>query len=322
MEKSNTKIKIIFFGTSDFAVPALEDLARAGNRRGGASYEIVAVITNPDEPAGRKKALAPPPIKIAAQKIGVTVLQPEKIRNNPEIIQTLNGLGPQIGVVAAYGKIIPLEIINLPKFGTLNIHPSLLPKYRGPSPIQSSILNGEKTTGVTIIKIDEEADHGPILAQGEYAAEGLSYQELHNKLARQGADLLVKTLEGYLEGNIQPRAQDHAQATFTKIIKTEDAEIKTSDSGVVSRNKVLAFNPNPGAFTYLDHKGQKIRLKILEAQFIQNKNGETGSTIFNNMPALGFDDGVLILKKVQPAGGKPVCGEEFLRGHEQFFLNK
>lgn len=145
--------KIIFFGTSDFAVPALETLIKEG-------YEIVAVITNPDEPAGRKKVLTPPPVKIAAQNLGLNILQFPSLK-----IENLKLKIPDadVGVVAAYGKIIPAEIINLPRLGILNIHPSLLPKYRGPTPIQTTILNGEKETGVTIIKIDEEVDHGPIL---------------------------------------------------------------------------------------------------------------------------------------------------------------
>ena len=155
MEKSSTKI--IFFGTSEFTVPALKALM-------GGGYGIVAVVTNPDEPVGRKKVLTPPPVKVVAEKYGIKILQPKRLLNNPEFAEELKNLKPDVGIVAAYGKIIPAEIINLLRHGILNIHPSLLPKYRGPTPIQTTILNGEKETGVTIIKIDEEADHVPTIA--------------------------------------------------------------------------------------------------------------------------------------------------------------
>lgn len=299
-------IKIIFFGTSEFAVPALETLKNKG-------YDIVAVITNPDELAGRNRISTPPPVKIAAQKLRLKILQPEKLRNNSEIIETLKKLEPAVGIVAAYGKIIPAEIINLPKYGILNIHPSLLPKYRGASPIQYALLNGDETTGVTIIKIDEQMDHGPIIAAEKLEINDENYKELHDKLAKLGVELLIKILPDYLEGKIEPAPQDHNMATFTKLIKTHDGEIKTNDNSRAAYNKIRALNPEPGAFIVIQNK----RLKILEVEMPEQKKTSIAEDLFNLDGRLGLQlkDGQLILKTVQLEGKKPMKGEDFIKGH-------
>ena len=307
MQKSS--IKIVFFGSFEFAVPTLMALKNEG-------YDIVAVITNPDKPSGRKKILTPPPIKVAAQKLGLLILQPEKLRDNPNLVEQLkylpnakrSTLNASLGIVVGYGKLIPPEIFNLPAHGTLTIHPSLLPKYRGPSPVQTAMLNGDNDTGVTIIEIDEELDHGDILAaESHKLSPTATYEEAHNALFNLGADLLIKTLPDYLTDKIQPQPQDHSQATFTRKFTTEDGEIKQTETAQQAYNKIRALNPEPGAYIWLEKnplrlnlRERTIRLKILEAE---------------------LRDGRLEFKKVQLEGGKPITFKEFHANHPQFRNN-
>lgn len=309
--------KIIFFGTSEFAIPALSALKNEG-------YEIVAVITNPDEPVGRKKVLTPPPVKIAAEKYGIKILQPEKLRNNPELAEQLKNLlnakrstlNASIGIVAAYGKIIPVEIINLPRLGILNIHPSLLPKYRGPTPIQTTILNGEKETGVTIIKIDEEVDHGPILESRKWKIESrIKFEELSNELAKFGAELLIKILPDYLAGKITPQPQDHSRATFTKKFTRDDAKINWSKTAGKIDRQIRALNPEPGVWTTWNGK----MLKILEAKITDERSGQNGQVFQDeNKTAVGTAEGLIILKTIQLEGKKAMSAEDFVKGNRDF----
>jgi methionyl-tRNA formyltransferase len=309
--------KIVFFGTSEFAVPALEALKKE-------DYEIAAVITNPDEPVGRKKVLTPPPVKVVAEKYGIKILQPEKLRNNPEFVEQLKNLlnakrstlNASIGVVAAYGKIIPAEIINLPRLGILNIHPSLLPKYRGPTPIQTTILNGEKETGVTIIKIDEEVDHGPILANYKIQiSNDKNFQELQNNLAKLGAELLIKILPDYLAGKITPQPQDHSQATFTKKFTRDDARINWNKTAEEIDRQIRALNPEPGVWTTWNGK----ILKILEAEVTGERSGQNGQVSQDeNKTVVGTAKGLIVLKIIQPEGKKSMSAENFVRGNQDF----
>ncbi len=288
MNKSN--IKIVFFGTAEFAGPVLGAL--------GKEYEVVAVVTAPDKPTGRKQILTPPPIKLTAESLKLKVLQPEKLRDNYELVKELGDLDLDIGIIAAYGKIIPPEIFNLPKHGIIVVHPSLLPKYRGPTPIQSAILNGDNESGVTIMKMDEEIDHGDIISTASYKMPNTAtFKEINTDLWQMGAELLIKTLPDYLGGKIKSRPQDHSKATFTHKFTTEDGEIKPSDDVLTSYNKVRALNPEPGVFIWFDNNGKKLRLKILAAEI---KNGH------------------LEIKRVQLEGGKPMAIKEFIAGHPNF----
>jgi methionyl-tRNA formyltransferase len=288
---NTSNIKLAFFGTSAFAVPALEAVKNAG-------YNVVAVITNPDEPAGRNKTLTPPPIKITAGKLGLRVLQPETLRNNTELFEELKKLNADIAIVAAYGKFIPLEMLSLPKNGILNIHPSLLPKYRGPSPIQYALLNGDKTTGVSIIKIDEQMDHGPILTNSKIQiSNDKKFKELHDELAKLGAEILINILPEYLANPEMGTIQDESAATFTKLLKTQDGEITLNEPATTSYNKIRALNPQPGTFMIVNGK----RLKILEAE---------------------LKDGKLVFQKVQLEGGKPINWQDFERGHPKLLSDK
>lgn len=291
------KIKIIFFGTSEFAVPALKALVSAG-------YEVVAVVTKPDKPFGRKKILTPLPVKLTAKRLGLEIWQPKNLKiENLKLIQNweLKIKNCDVGIVAAYGELIPPEIFNLPKHGTLNIHPSLLPKYRGPSPIQTAILNGNKETGVTIMKVDEEMDHGPIITACPIPiTDDDTYQALHDKLARTGADLLVRILPDYLAGKIKPIPQNHSKATFTRKFKTEDGEIKSNDKAQSAYNKIRALNPEPGTFVWLNKNGKKLRLKILDAK---------------------LENGRLKPRVVKLEGGRLITFKDFLLGHRDFKHN-
>ncbi len=273
--------KIIFIGTSLFSVPVLEKLIEN-------KYNIPAVITKPDRPIGRKKELTPPPVKEVALKHSLKIFQPEKISSAEPEIKKIN---PDLFIIAAYGEIIPESILKLSRLEPLNLHPSLLPKYRGPSPIQTAILNGEKTTGTTLMIVDKEMDHGPIIAQEEIKiAPDDNYQTLEKKLALKSADLLIKNLPQYLEGKIKPREQNHSQATYTKMLSRQDGEINLKENSLKNERMVRAFYPWPGTWTIIGKK----RIKIIKAKIVKDS---------------------LVLEIVQPEGKKPMTWEEFKRGH-------
>ena len=286
-------MKFIFFGTPEFAAIILEKLIKA---------ELMpeAVICNPDKPTGRKQIITPPLVKVLAQKYGLTVYQP---KDKTELLEIVKNLQPDLAVTAAFGMIFPKEILEIPKYGFINVHPSLLPKYRGPTPIQTAILNGDKETGVSLFLIDEEMDHGPILAKREleFPISNFQFPILSQKLAELGADLLIETLPKYINGEIKPQAQDESQATYTKKFSTQDAYIepkdleiaqeKGGDKAIEIERKIRALNPEPGTFTLSLSKGGLKRTKLLEAKII---------------------DGRLKITKIQVEGGKPqnTCGVE------------
>jgi|AP45_3_1055517.scaffolds.fasta_scaffold12646_2 methionyl-tRNA formyltransferase len=265
-------MKYIYFGTPDFAADVLQELINA-------NMPPVAVVTNPDRPSGRKKIITPPAVKELVGR-SVSVLQPEEL--DQAFAQQLESFGADVFVLAAYGKILPKWVVEMPKKGMVGVHPSLLPKYRGATPIQSVILAGEKETGTSLFIIDEEIDHGPILAQEKLTIEsGDNYLSLSLRLAKLSGQLLIKALPKYVEGEIAPHVQDHDQATLTSKFKTEDAEVDLEkDDAVTIWRKVRALNPEPGTYTIRDGK----RMKILEAD---------------------LEDDQLILKKIQFAGEKP-----------------
>ena len=252
-----------------------------------------AVICNPDKPTGRKQIITPPPVKVLAQKYGLTIYQP---KDKNELLEIIKKLQPDLAIVAAFGMLFPKEILAVPKYGFINIHPSLLPKYRGPTPIQTAILNGDEKTGVSLFLIDEEMDHGPILAKREleFPISNFQFPILSQKLAELGADLLIETLPDFVVGKITPLPQNELQATYTKKFSTQDAYIepkdleeaqeKGGDKAVEIDRKIRALNPEPGTFTLSLSKGGLKRTKLLEAKII---------------------DGKLKITKIQVEGGKP-----------------
>jgi methionyl-tRNA formyltransferase len=261
------KINYIFFGTSEFSVDVLNQLKEA---------DILPelIITTPDSPQGRGLKLTPCPVKIWANENNIKNFQPERISGDfssqLNSFKNANGenLEWDVFVVVSYGKIIPKEIIDLPKKGILNVHPSLLPKYRGPSPVETSILNDELKTGVTIMLIDEKVDHGPIVAQEVVEFKEWEHKDkVSTKLAVMGGKILAKILPQYIAGEINPIEQNHSEATFTNKIEKSDAEIFLNEDARKNFLKIMAYTPHPGAFFFTEKNGKKIRVKITDAKY-------------------------------------------------------
>lgn len=254
--------RFIFFGTPDFAAVILEELIAAG-------MAPVAVITNPDRPFGRKKELAPPPVKkfITDSGAAVPILQPEKL--DDAFIAELKKLGAEAGVLAAYGKIVPRTVFEIFPKGIVVVHPSLLPKYRGATPIQSAILAGEDLTGTTLFVMDEKVDHGPVLGSAQVQLLDMdTYTTLADKLAEASAALLIDTLPKYVSGGIAPVPQNEESVTYTKKFSGDDGCIDLEkDDAIAVWRKVRALNPEPGAWTTKDGK----RMKILDADLVDGK---------------------------------------------------
>jgi methionyl-tRNA formyltransferase len=295
--------RIVFMGSPEFALPALRALA--------ASDEVVAVVTQPDRAAGRGRSLKPPPVKVLAQQLGINVLQPERLRA-PEAVAALRRLAPDLIVVAAYGQILRPEVLSLPSFGCLNIHASLLPRWRGASPVQHAILAGDNETGVTIMKMDEGLDTGPILAQ---RATPIAADEtagmLAERLAQMGADLLMEILPAYLSGKIQPRPQPAEGVTYAPLLKKEDGLLDLTRSAEELSRQVRAFSPWPGAFI----EWQGAPLRIWRARPSPEESPRPGIRLkVQGRAALGTGQGVLILEEVQPAGRNRMSSQAFLAG--------
>jgi len=269
--KMQNKLKIGFFGTPDYAVTTLNTLKSSG-------FDIVFVVTMPDRPKGRKMVMTPPEAKVWAIENNVPVFQPEKLRDDA-FIEALKKYDCDVFVVIAYGKIIPDSILNIPKFKSLNIHGSLLPKYRGSCPIETAILNDDRDTGVCIIQMDSEMDHGPIVASRKVVVENWppTAQVLGNEIVKTGADLLVEILPDWVTCKVTPVEQDHSLATFTKKIEKEDGLIDLDGDPYKNYLKIQAYNEWPSAFFFKDGK----RIKITKAS---------------------YNDGKLTIEKVIPEG--------------------
>lgn len=244
-------MKIVFMGTPDFAVPCLEMLVKEG-------YHVEAVVTQPDKPKGRGKKLASPPVKVCAQKFGIEVLQPEKVKTE-EFVNQLRRVNPDMLVTAAYGKILSKEVLDIPKLGCINVHASLLPKYRGAAPIQWAIIKGEKVTGITTMLTDIGMDTGDILLKYPLDIPGdMTAGELHDKLALLGAEALKETIIRLEAGNLMPVPQDNEEATYAPIIKKEIGQINWNSSSEEIHNLVRGTNPWPGAYTF--YNGNRMRI--------------------------------------------------------------
>jgi len=313
-------IKTILIGTPEFAERIFRNFQPwADQPRAGYQFEIVAVVTAEDKPKGRKQILTPPPLKKWAIENNLLILQPDKIRK-PEWVEKIKALTPDLIILCAYGQIIPQEILDIPKYKALNIHPSLLPKYRGASPIQSVILCGETETGVCLMIMDAEMDHGPILRISKFQILNpkISYTELSKELSDLGAELLIKTLPDYIEGKIKPQEQDHAQATICKLIKKEHGKIDWNKSAEEIERQIRAFSEWPESYTSFNEK----ILKIMEANpstslGASKKIGEVFLTDQKEL-AVQTGNGIMILKTIQPEGKKPMSAKDFLNGHKDF----
>jgi len=303
-------LRIIFMGTPELAVASLGALLREP------AFQILGVVTQPDRPKGRDLKLQPSPVKQLALRAGLLVLQPAKAREE-FFIAELRKLQPDLIAVAAFGQILPKAILDLPQFGCLNVHTSLLPKYRGASPIQSAILNGETETGVTIMKMDVGLDTGDILTQRTTPIRDEdNAATLHDCLAQLGAELLVQTIPDYVAGKIQPRPQQHELATHVAKIKKEDGRIDWQQPARAIWNRIRAFTPWPGAFTFLPAQPQPQLLKIWQAEVASGRGtaGEVLSADRNGI-VIGCGDGRLRVTSLQREGGRRMSAQEFLAGH-------
>jgi len=299
-------MKIVFMGTPDFAVPSLDALTHAG-------YEVAAVVTQPDRPSGRGKVLTPPPVKVAAEAAGIPVLQPAKIRTE-EFFAELSSYSPDLICVTAYGRILPKSILDLPRYGCVNVHASLLPKLRGAAPINWAIVTGESVTGVTTMLMDEGMDTGGMLLRREVAIEENDTGEsLSRKLSIIGGELLIETLPLYIEGKLSPEKQDESHATYAPIIKKEDGLIDWSKPARDIRNLLRGMQPWPGGYTFLDGK----MLKIFRASESEGE-GRPGAVVRSTGDVLrvAAGEGALDILELQIEGGKRLGAAAFLAGRK------
>lgn len=310
MTNQPTTHRIVFFGSPEFAVPSLRALVSAG-------LAPVAVVTQPAKPVGRHAAPRPSEIAVAANELNLPLVEPVSIKK-PEFAEWLKAQKPDVAVLVAYGKILPESVLKIPRLGFINVHPSLLPKHRGASPITGAILAGDKETGVTIMQLDAEMDHGPILTQETTPIPpGTTMGHLSTTLAEQGAVLLVKTLRDYLAGTSKPTPQDHTQATFTKILSRADGELDWHKSVQEIDCMIRAFDPWPGTFTCLGNK----RLKVLAAAPANDSGTHArGNKVPGAVEVQGdrlfirARDGMLEITRVQLEGKKVQSAAEFIRG--------
>lgn len=300
-------MKVVFMGTPDFAVETLEALIRS-------EHQIAAVVTQPDKPKGRGKSMQFPPVKEIALKEGLIIYQPKKVRD-PEFIKILKEIAPDVIVVVAFGQIIPQEIIDLPKYGCINVHGSLLPKYRGAAPIQWAVIDGEKESGVTTMQMDAGLDTGDMLLKTVVPLqEKETGGSLFEKLSKAGADLLIRTLKALEENSVTPKKQGESPTPYAKMLTKEMGRIDWEKEAKVIERLIRGLNPWPSAYTYLGEK----TLKIWQAQVEERETGEKPGTVIEvNKKELKVQTGkgILSLEEVQLEGKKRMEIDAFLRGN-------
>jgi len=304
----NKKLKIIFMGTPDFAVPTLEKLIQRPN------IEVLAVFAQADKAAGRGQKLHIPPTKQLALEHNIPVFQPEKIKSAASIIENLQ---PDVIVVIAYGKIIPQTILDIPRHGCINIHASLLPKYRGASCLQATILNGDTEGGVTVMKMDAKMDTGPIIKQTSIAVANKELLvNLHDTLAQLGAQTLIEVIFDYCLGNIKTIAQDDSKATYVPLIKKEDGLLNPNLSALELERRIRAFNPWPGNYLMLNND-EKLKILAADAVDIAYNEANIGEFFVNNKNLyLKCGQNYLHILKLQRENRKALMSSEFLKGNQ------
>jgi methionyl-tRNA formyltransferase len=300
-------IRIVFMGSPEFALPTLRIINE--------HYGVIGVVTQPDKPAGRGRIITPPPVKLLAQELGIPIIQPLKVRE-PEAMAQLREWAPDVIVVAAFGQILRSELLNLPRLGCINVHASLLPRWRGASPIQAAIYHGDKVTGITIMQMDPGMDTGPIYIQREIMiTQEDTGGSLSERLADLGADLLDEVLPDIIEGKIQAYPQDSEKATKAPLLKKEDGLLDFSRSAEELARQVRAYNPFPGAYFLL--KG--LPLKVHRAHPIPYTHTSPGRHfLYEGYPAIDTVEGALVLDEIQPAGKKPMTGKAFIQGSREW----
>ena len=295
-------------GSPDFAVPSLRSLTEY--------FSVVGVVTQPDRPAGRGRIVSAPPVKHLATDLGIPVIQPRRLSKDLDAMAQLLAWDPDLIVVAAFGQILKPDVLELPAHGCLNVHGSLLPRWRGAAPLSAAILHGDRETGITIMKMDAGMDTGPIISQRAISIrDDDTAGSLFNKMADLGAKLLVETIPAYLQGEMMPEPQDDALATYAPMLKKADGELDFNQTAAYLTRQVRAYHPWPGTF----FKIAGTQLKVQAAHSIGNPSPGIGNlTIVDGLPAVGTVDGILVLDQVQPAGKKSMPGDVYLRGVRQW----
>ena len=307
----NKDIKVVFMGTPDFAKCSLEKLVESG-------YNIVGVFTNPDKPSGRGMKLKPSDVKVYANEKGIPVFQPAKLRNNPEVIEILNRLQPDVICVVAYGKILPKEVLDFPKLGCINVHGSLLPKYRGAAPMQWAIINGEEKTGITTMYMDEGMDTGDMLLKEEVEiTDEDNFETMHDKLKQIGANLLIKTLEKIEDGSIKRQKQSD-YFSIAPMIKRETTKIDFNKTSREIFNFVRGLSPFPG--TYMEDKNLN-KYKVFNVKIVNNdikEEAKPGTVIkvSKNELVISTKDGGVSILEIQPPNSKRMDIVSFLNGNK------
>ena len=303
------KPRIVFMGSPEFAIPSLTSLA--------SNYPVVGVVTQPDRPAGRGRKLTPPPVKDTAIELGLQIIQPKTLRD-PNALRQLESWRPDLIVVAAFGQILRENVLDLPTLKCLNVHASLLPRWRGAAPIQASIKHGDQITGATIMIMDKGIDTGPVLSQREVPVRSDdTFGTLSMVLSKLGAELLLDTLPGYITGDILPVQQDDSKATYAPIQNKKDGELDFTKPAVELERLVRACNPWPGAYmNWNNHRliVHKASVNEVEPGSAQHSSNIGERTIFNQTPAVRCRIGLLALDEVQPAGKNRMSGRTFLLG--------
>lgn len=307
---SNIKPNVIFMGTPEFSVPTLEALINSDD------FLIRAVVTQEDKPVGRTQTLQAPAVKICAEKYNIPVLQPKKIK---ELSTELEKLAPDLIVVLAYGQIIPQNILDIPKFGCLNIHASLLPKYRGAACLQAAILNGDQETGLTIMKMEAGLDTGPILEQFFIPLTGQeNIEELHDQAAATSGKIIVQVLKDYLAVKLIAKVQDDNLSSYVKTIKKEDGRLDFKKSAIELERQIRAFHPWPGSFA-LTEDGKMLKIGTVAHEIFSEAGHLPGELFLDNQELmLATANGALQIESLQLTGGKMMKTKEFVTGHQDF----
>jgi methionyl-tRNA formyltransferase len=297
---------LVFCGTPQFAVPTLQKLVEAG-------FNVRLVLTQPDRPKGRGLGLMASPVKQTAERLGLPIYQPEKIKQNDELRAKLDQIAPAAIIVVGYGRIIPNWMLELPRYGNINLHASLLPKYRGAAPIQWAIAKGERVTGVTTMRIDEGLDTGDILLQKDLAIlDEDTAETLSPRLAAIGADLMIETLRGLAEGTVSSRRQEDKEATLAPILKKEDGRIDFSRSAKEIYNRLRGFLPWPGAFTTFRGK----TLSVTAAKPSEEQAPQAQLLVSDDRVLVGCGDSTALqLLEIQPEGKKRISARDFIHGY-------
>lgn len=308
-------MNIVYMGTPEFAVPALETLINSPK------HNVSLVITQPDRVKGRGKKVLPTPVKEVGLRAGIRVIQPEKVRENPELMEELSSVNPDVIVVAAYGRILPISILELPRYGCLNIHASLLPRHRGAAPMQHAILEGDQMAGVTIMKMAEGLDTGDMLLKDMVPIDGMYYPELSDKLSQMGGELLLKALDGLEEGSLHGEPQDESLSTYAGMINKEDGKIDFANLTADQIERMIrAYEPWPGAYaSFPDGAVIKFKAgKALDKDEVQGDHSPYGTILNINEDGIFIKakESTFLLTELQPPGKNRMDTASYLRGHK------